>query len=58
MTALAAASSICKQQTRPLVIEDAPNQQSRNCLDSNKNPVLLPEWVLNNNTDSPTDRRS
>jgi hypothetical protein len=31
MTALARASRNCKQQTRPLVREGAPNQQTRNC---------------------------
>jgi hypothetical protein len=31
MTALARASSNCKRQTRPLVREVAPNQQTRNC---------------------------
>jgi hypothetical protein len=32
MIALARASSSCKRQTRPLVREDAPHQQTRNCL--------------------------
>jgi hypothetical protein len=32
MTALARASRNCKRQTRPLVRESAPNQQTRNCL--------------------------
>jgi hypothetical protein len=31
-TALARASSNCKRQTRPLVIESAPHQQTRKCL--------------------------
>jgi hypothetical protein len=31
MTALARASSNCKQQTRPLVRENAPHQQTHNC---------------------------
>jgi hypothetical protein len=31
MTALARASSNCNRQTRPLVREGAPNQQTRNC---------------------------
>jgi hypothetical protein len=31
MTALARTSSNCKQQTRPLVREGAPDQQTRNC---------------------------
>jgi hypothetical protein len=31
MTALARASGNCKRQTRPLVREGAPNQQTRNC---------------------------
>jgi hypothetical protein len=30
MTALARASSNCKRQTRPLIREGAPNQQTRN----------------------------
>jgi hypothetical protein len=32
MTALARTSSYCKRQTRPLVRESAPHQQTRNCL--------------------------
>jgi hypothetical protein len=32
MTALARASSNCKRQTRSLVRESAPHQQTRNCL--------------------------
>jgi hypothetical protein len=32
MTALARASSNCKGQTRPLVRDSAPHQQTRNCL--------------------------
>jgi hypothetical protein len=32
MTGLARASSSCKRQTRPLVRESAPHQQSRSCL--------------------------
>jgi hypothetical protein len=31
MTALAKASSMYKRQTRPLVREDAPQKQDRNC---------------------------
>jgi hypothetical protein len=31
MTALTRASSSCKRQTRPLVRESAPHQQTRNC---------------------------
>jgi hypothetical protein len=36
MTALAMTSSNCKRQTRPLVREGAPNQQTRNCQTINK----------------------
>jgi hypothetical protein len=32
MTALPRASNNCKRQTRPLVRESAPLQQTRNCL--------------------------
>jgi hypothetical protein len=32
MTALAGPRSNCKRQTRPLVRESAPHQQTRNCL--------------------------
>jgi hypothetical protein len=32
MTVLARASNNCKRQTRPLVRESAPHQQTRNCL--------------------------
>jgi hypothetical protein len=32
MTALARTSSNCKRQTRPLVRDNAPNQQTRKCL--------------------------
>jgi hypothetical protein len=32
MTALVRASSNCKRQTRPLVRESAPHQQTRNCV--------------------------
>jgi hypothetical protein len=39
MTALASASSNCKRQTRPLVREGAPNQQTRN----NKDLVVTPD---------------
>jgi hypothetical protein len=57
-TVLARASSNCKRQTRPLVREGAPNQQTRNCHTSNKDLVVSPRWVLCSKTDWPADRRS
>jgi hypothetical protein len=57
MTALARTSSNCKWQTRPLVRESVPHQQTRNCL-INKNLVVSPRWVFYSKTDWPTDRRS
>jgi hypothetical protein len=45
MTLLARASINCKRQTRPLVREGAPYQQTLNCL-SNKNLVLGPRCGL------------
>jgi hypothetical protein len=38
MTALARASSNCKRQTRPLIRESAPHQQTRNC------PTVIKIW--------------
>jgi hypothetical protein len=38
--------------------ESAPTQQTRNCLDSNKNLVVSPRWMLYSKTDWSTDRRS
>jgi hypothetical protein len=46
MTALAKTNSNCKRQTRPLVIESTPHQQTRNLSHSNKNLVLGPKWSL------------
>jgi hypothetical protein len=42
----------CKRQIRPLVRENAPRQQTRNCL------VVSPRWVLYSKKDWPTQRRS
>jgi hypothetical protein len=47
-----------KRQTRPLVRESAPHQQTCNCLDSNEDLVLNPGWVLYSKTGWPTDRQS
>jgi hypothetical protein len=58
MTVLARASNSCKRQTRPLVRESAPHQQTRNWPDSNKNLIVSPRWVLYSKTHWPTDRRS
>jgi hypothetical protein len=57
-TALAWASSNCKRQTRPLVREGAPKQQTRNCQTIIKIRSLSPRWVLYSKTDWPADRRS
>jgi hypothetical protein len=56
MTALARASSNCKQQTRPLVREDAPYEQTRNCLTVTKH-YLEPQmgaWHQDRLTDWPS----
>jgi hypothetical protein len=58
MTALARTSSSCKGHTRPPVRESAPHEQTHKCLDSNKNLVLDPRWVLHTKKDWQTDRRS
>jgi hypothetical protein len=42
-TALTRVGSSCKQQTRLLVREGAPRQQSPHMSDSNKNLVLAPD---------------
>jgi hypothetical protein len=46
MTAMARASSNCKRQTRPLVRESAPHQQTRNCQTTIKIWSLAPEGFL------------
>jgi hypothetical protein len=46
MTALARATSNCKRQTRPLVREDAPQQQTRNCLTVTKIWSRVLDWCL------------
>jgi hypothetical protein len=51
-------SSNCKRQTRPLVREGAPYQQTRKCLTVLKYLAISPRWGLDNKTDWPTDRRS
>jgi hypothetical protein len=61
MTALARASSNGKQQTRHLVKEGVPYQQTGNCLtfkNKSKNLILGPRWGLDTKIDWPTDRRS
>jgi hypothetical protein len=45
-------------QTRPLVRESAPYQQTRKLSENNKDLVVSPRWVLYSKTDWPTDRRS
>jgi hypothetical protein len=57
MTALARASSNCKQQTHPLVREGAPHQQTHNCLTVTKSG-LGPQMGLDTKTDWPTDCQS
>jgi hypothetical protein len=49
-TALARTSSNCKWQTRPLIREGAPRQQTLSCL-TDTNLVLGPRWVLDTKTD-------
>jgi hypothetical protein len=44
----------CKGQTRPLVREGAPHQQTRNC-QTKKNCSLSPKWVLDTKIDWPTN---
>jgi hypothetical protein len=56
--ALARASNTYKRHTRPLVREDAPQEQDRNCHTSNKDLVVSPRWVLYSKIDWPADRRS
>jgi hypothetical protein len=58
MTALARVSGNCKRQTRPLIRESAPYQQTRNCLTVIKIWSLNPRWVLYSKTHWPTDCRS
>jgi hypothetical protein len=48
----------CKRQTRPLIRESSPHQQTHNCLDSNKNQVISSRWVFYSKTDWLTDLRS
>jgi hypothetical protein len=47
-----------QQQTRPLVREDAPQEQDRNSHTSNKDLVVSPKWVLYSKTDWQADRQS
>jgi hypothetical protein len=56
MTALARTRSNCKRQTRPLVREGTPHQQTPQLSDINKNLVVSPRRVLYSKTDWPTDR--
>jgi hypothetical protein len=46
MTALAKASSHCKRQTRPLVRESAPHQQTGNCLTVITIWSQAPDWCF------------
>jgi hypothetical protein len=58
MTALAKNGSICKRQTRPL-LRERPTSTNPQLFDSNKNSSRKsPRWVLDTNTDWPTDHRS
>jgi hypothetical protein len=61
-TALARPSSSSKllEQTRPLVKEGAPHEQTRSCLEIIKREKLVvgPRWVPDTKPDWPTDRRS
>jgi hypothetical protein len=52
MTPLARPSSNCKRQTRTVIREGAPHQQTRSCL------TVSSRWVLYSKTDWKTDRRS
>jgi hypothetical protein len=51
-------SSNRKRQTRPLIREGAPYQQTRKCLTVLKNLAISPRRGLDTKTDWPTDRRS
>jgi hypothetical protein len=57
MSALANIISKCKQHTRPLVRENPPHQQTRNCL-TIKIWSWAPDGGVDTKIDWPTDRQS